>query len=335
MVSFWQLVLAALTLLAAQGAAQAVNFTVLEIIETSSVAIYLEIKSNVTNDTYRVSFIDPAEIKAVEITGPNFKVNDLEPDTSYSFTVAAKINETSYSTESAILVAKTLPPPDLLIYLAVPSTNGVYFEFGLEEATDTTIYSVQLFQQGNTVVDEVANGCRGRKLCEIGMDNLQPNTEYRINLMAEDDGVYATAQKEQVFWTLFGPITGLASSGEETDSQIQIQWTEPEHATAYLLKVRDTFTNEAREMTVYTSPYTISGLAWFSEYEISLEVTAPRAGTPMTEPVKLWTLPNAPDLKVEPVSKTELQIEASAQKQCRLDRTDLSVRFEIDVREMD
>jgi hypothetical protein len=117
----------------------------LEIIETSSVAIYLEIKSNVTNDTYRVSFIDPAEIKAVEITGPNFKVNDLEPDTSYTFTVAAKINETSYSTESAILVAKTLPPPDLLIYLAVPSTNGVYIEFGLEEATDTTTYSVQLF----------------------------------------------------------------------------------------------------------------------------------------------------------------------------------------------
>jgi hypothetical protein len=104
-----------------------------------------------------------------------------------------------------------------------------------------------------------------------------------------------------------------------------------------LLKVRDTFTNEARETTVYTSPYTISGLTWFSEYEISLEVTAPRAGTPMnaSEPVKLWTLPIAPDLKVEPVSKTELQIEASAQKQCRLDRTDLSVRFEIDVREMD
>jgi hypothetical protein len=81
-----------------------------------------------------------------------------------------------------------------------------------------------------------------------------------------------------------------------------------------LLTVNDTFTNESRELTVYSSPYSISGLAYFSEYSISLEVIAPRAGTPMnaSEPVKIWTLPSAPDLKVTPVSETMFRIESSA-----------------------
>ena len=62
-------------------------------------------------DTFRVTFSAPANTPSVELTTSDLTIKNLASETTYTFTVAAKNSDGSYSAESAEKTVTTATPP--------------------------------------------------------------------------------------------------------------------------------------------------------------------------------------------------------------------------------
>ncbi|CAK8684486.1 unnamed protein product [Clavelina lepadiformis] len=232
----------------------------------------------------------------MDVTGTSATIDNLQANTDYSITVAAKSTNGGVGTVSDALPATTLDKPTGLSATTV-TTTSIEISWSAPGTTGGGSATIAGYVVSWTPASSGGSSTMDVTGTSATIDNLQANTDYSITVAAKSTNGGAGALSDALSATTVpSKINQPSNSSDATTSKIYLSWDAVSGTSPSLTyTVNWTPSGSSGSTTgLTTTSTTISGLTASTRY--SFKVTAVNDGGSVdpSDPAMLFTLPSHP-----------------------------------------
>ncbi len=210
--------------------------------------------------TYATSYVFTGPQGVEEVTGTQIILSNLNPDTGYTVSVAAK-NASGTSTATSASFTTLIPAPGTPTGYTAGQVTETTAQISWTGSAYADYYEVNISSGGSSVASGSPTGT------SFSASGLSPSTTYQVSIRAVNDEGISSALTGN--FTTLTPLPGVPSLGGVsgiTESSAVISWSSVPYADSYTVTI---------ESNVYSgitgTSYTASGLTSQTDYSYSVK----------------------------------------------------------------
>ncbi|XP_076806385.1 receptor-type tyrosine-protein phosphatase H-like [Clavelina lepadiformis] len=233
----------------------------------------------------------------MDVTGTSATIDNLQANTDYSITVAAKSANNGVGELSDALPATTLDKPTRLSATTVTSTS-IEISWSAPDTTGGGSASIAAYVVSWTPASSGGSSTMDVTGTSATIDNLQANTDYSITVTAKStNGGVGTLSDALSATTVPSKVNQPSNSSDATTSKIYLMWDAVSGTSPSLTYVLSWTSSGPSGSTtnLTTTSATISGLTASTRYSFTVTAVNDGGSADPSESSMFSTLPNQPD----------------------------------------